>query len=357
MILDQICFFLVKKSKKQAEKKVFFLWSDEDQLLKLRKKAHPMQEQQQFYLAKRPFSALEIPMQYSMTIPGAPVGAYGGNYGVVCGGGNNQVPIGFDQRAQHQWIAPQPIPAPPQPVQSFIPNYFPGQSFQSWTQSSQVFFQQQNPLQCNQNPAQNMGFPYYADPTALNPSGNPMLFIPEHHSQGDRLQPPLIDPTFPNRFPFVSTLAAPLQPPERDSPKPTPPLPNQALPQPCAKSSQRVSNEDYNDLLEIFGPRQLSMMFSKASKKVSKSSEAHEEVPFFIQETTQGIHLLINEFTRDYIKQLRSFIKNSKYSLKTLQGNPRVGYYHSKCTEKGCPAEFMLKGFRLVSSPHITHNH
>jgi hypothetical protein len=114
--------------------------------------------------------------------------------------------------------------------------------------------------------------------------------------------------------------------------------------------------ESYRDILQTINPRQSGIKgLLPSSPKKKKSSKIRS--PFFVREVENGFQLLIQEFSRDNIRDFREFVKASRYSLKTLQGNPSVGYYHSKCIEPGCPAVWTLKKFKLISSPFIIHNH
>lgn len=130
--------------------------------------------------------------------------------------------------------------------------------------------------------------------------------------------------------------------------------------------SQKESKEGSQNESFIDSCKDLLVILSKGKtgpNVTGRPHKSHKDIilkrspPFFVREIEHGAQLLINEFTRENIKQLRSFIKASSYTLKTLQGNPSVGYYHSKCPEPNCPASFTLKKFQLVSSPFIVHNH
>jgi hypothetical protein len=79
--------------------------------------------------------------------------------------------------------------------------------------------------------------------------------------------------------------------------------------------------------------------------------------PEFLKELPKGFQLLKTTFTKEEVKLLQKHLRNARYSLKTLQGNPSVGYYHSKCIEPGCPAVLTLVFNRLATGKKVIHNH
>lgn len=123
--------------------------------------------------------------------------------------------------------------------------------------------------------------------------------------------------------------------------------------QPTEKQSRQDLLNSYREILDVVSFRSPSDRSTSSNPK-----KTHKEVcPSFIRLLNKGFELLIKEFALEDIRELREYVRFSKFTLKTIQGNPQVGYYYSKCPIKNCPASWTLKRFRLVSSPFVVHNH